>query len=102
MKQKKLFISFISLNVKYSSEYRDRKPKTNPSGYRTKPDIKEIANDYIGPADKLSNLRPILRHIRKDETPVERELRIKRTEVEQWNQEFWENHNQKFIKVLIN
>lgn len=65
----------------------------------SKPRLEEIDRDYIGPPDKLSNLRPILRHEAKDETPLERELRLKRVEVEEWNQRFWQNHNQKFIKV---
>lgn len=65
----------------------------------SKPRLEEIDRDYIGPPDKLSNLRPILRHEAKDETPLEQELRLKRVEVEEWNQRFWQNHNQKFIKV---
>lgn len=69
------------------------------TGFVSKPQLNEIDRDYIGPPDKLSNLRPILRHASKDETPLERDLRLKRIEVEEWNQRFWQTHNQKFIKV---
>lgn len=43
----------------------------------------------------------MLRHVPADETPIEKELRLKRIEVEQWNQKFWTNHNQNFVKVSI-
>lgn len=65
----------------------------------SKPQLNQIDRNYIGPPDKLSNLRPILRHASKDETPLDRELRLKQIEVEEWNQRFWQTHNQKFIKV---
>lgn len=40
-----------------------------------------------------------MRHQPNDETPIERELRLKRIETEQWNQKFWSQHNQNFIQV---
>lgn len=85
--------------IQYSSEHRDRTPKTNVSGFVTKPQLNEIDCDYIGPPDKLSNLRPILRHAPKDETPAEEALRLKQIEVEEWNRRFWQTHNKKFIEV---
>lgn len=82
----------------FSSEHRTKRDKKKV-GFEQKPDIKSITSDYIGPPDKLSNLRPVLRHIPKDETPIERELRLKKIEIEEWNQKFWTIHNKKFITV---
>lgn len=73
----------------------------NEIGFESKPDITTIDCDYIGPPDKVSNLRPVLRHVPLDETQIEKQLRLKRIEVEGWNQHFWVNHNQKFFKVSI-
>lgn len=54
--------------------------------------------DLVGPSDPVSNLRPIKYHIPKNESLVERKLRLKRIEVAKWNHEFWTNHNLRFIK----
>ncbi|XP_056104135.1 cytochrome c oxidase assembly factor 8 [Rhinichthys klamathensis goyatoka] len=54
--------------------------------------------DWIGPPDRLSNLRPIIYHIPENETPLERELRHLRQETEDWNHEFWTNQNFSFSK----
>lgn len=70
------------------------------NGLPTRPDPYMVHKDYIGPPDKISNLRPVVRHIKKDETALETRLRLKQTEVEQWNQEFWENHNRQFFQVI--
>ncbi|TRY87159.1 hypothetical protein DNTS_024225 [Danionella cerebrum] len=43
--------------------------------------------DWIGPPDRLSNLRPIIYHIPENESPLERELRHLRQETEDWNHE---------------
>lgn len=89
---------YIQFFVQFSSEHRIKKSKQQTKvGFESKPDINQIDRDYIGPPDKLSNLRPVLRHKPADETPIEKELRLKRIEVEQWNQHFWANHNQKFF-----
>lgn len=98
------FINIITnvwcYNYQYSSEHRIKSNKQQKKvGFETKPDVSKIDCDYIGPPDKLSNLRPVIRHAPVDETPVERKLRLKRIEVEEWNQQFWSNHNQKFFKV---
>lgn len=86
--------------LQFSSEHRVKSSKQQKKvGFETRPDINKIECDYIGPPDKLSNLRPVIRHVPADETPLERELRLKRTEVEEWNQKFWTNHNQRFFKV---
>uniref|UniRef100_A0A8C1PBG5 Cytochrome c oxidase assembly factor 8 n=2 Tax=Cyprinus carpio TaxID=7962 RepID=A0A8C1PBG5_CYPCA len=54
--------------------------------------------DWIGPPDRLSNLRPIIYHIPEHETPQERKLRHLRQETEDWNHEFWANQNFTFSK----
>lgn len=54
--------------------------------------------DWIGPPDRLSNLRLIIYHIPENETPLERELRHLRQETEDWNHEFWTNQNFTFNK----
>lgn len=88
--------------LQFSSEHRIKgKKQEKKIGFESKPDINKIDCDYIGPPDKVSNLRPVLRHVPADETPIEKELRLKRIEVEQWNQKFWTNHNQNFVKVSI-
>ncbi|KAL2098639.1 hypothetical protein ACEWY4_005119 [Coilia grayii] len=55
-------------------------------------------NDWIGPPDRLSNLRPIIYHIPENETPLERRLRHLRQETEDWNHQFWTNQNITFSK----
>lgn len=54
--------------------------------------------DSVGPPDPVSNLRPIKYHVPKHESPVERELRLKRISVAEWNRTFWTSHNLKFAK----
>ncbi|KAL7877697.1 hypothetical protein SRHO_G00043400 [Serrasalmus rhombeus] len=54
--------------------------------------------DWIGPPDRLSNLRPIIYHIPENETPLERKLRHLRQETEDWNHEFWTHQNVTFSK----
>ncbi|XP_017480752.1 PREDICTED: APOPT family protein CG14806, mitochondrial isoform X2 [Rhagoletis zephyria] len=66
------------------------------SGLNERPDPTAIPQDYVGPPDKLSNIRPFVRHIPKDETDNESRLRVMQEEVENWNHEFWSRHNQSF------
>ncbi|KAM9477546.1 cytochrome c oxidase assembly factor 8 isoform 2-T2 [Clarias gariepinus] len=54
--------------------------------------------DWIGPPDRLSNLRPIIYHIPENETQLERKLRHLRQETEDWNHEFWTIQNVTFSK----
>lgn len=76
-----------------------KKTKTKQKGLAARPDPYMIDKDYIGPPEKVSNLRTVVRHIKKDETPLETQLRLKQIEVEKWNQDFWENHNKRFFQV---
>ncbi|XP_053331221.1 cytochrome c oxidase assembly factor 8 [Spea bombifrons] len=53
-------------------------------------------NDWIGPPDRHSNLRPVRYFIPKDESKLERKLRALREETQAWNQRFWANQNLTF------
>ncbi|XP_054826705.1 cytochrome c oxidase assembly factor 8 isoform X2 [Eublepharis macularius] len=55
-------------------------------------------HDWIGPPDQYSNLRPVIFHIPKHESPLERRLRELRQETQAWNQQFWTNQNILFKK----
>ncbi|XP_064180756.1 cytochrome c oxidase assembly factor 8 [Anguilla rostrata] len=55
-------------------------------------------HDWIGPPDRLSNLRPIIYHIPENESPLERRLRHLRQETEDWNHQFWSSQNVTFSK----
>lgn len=85
-----------------SSEHRAKKGKTLAPGFKTKPNAATVDKDYIGPADRISNLRPVVRHVPENETPLQKELRLARIDTEEWNQKFWTNHNQRFIAVGFN
>lgn len=61
-------------------------------------DPTQITCDYIGPPDKQSNLRPVVRHISPRETETSRKLRELRDEVETWNDSFWTKHNKRFYE----
>ncbi|XP_055844290.1 COA8 family protein CG14806, mitochondrial [Episyrphus balteatus] len=81
------------------SNIRNFADKTKPAttiGLAEKPAPESVTSDYIGPPDKESNLRPYVRCIPKNETPLATELRLKQIEVEKWNQEFWAKHNKRF------
>lgn len=55
--------------------------------------------DMIGPPDPVSNLRPIKFVARENETDLEKQLRLKREELQTWNHEFWTKHNTDFFKL---
>jgi hypothetical protein len=52
----------------------------------------------LGPPDKLSNIRPYVRYIPKDESKLQQELRIKRKEVHDWVDGWWAKHNEAFSR----
>ena len=56
-------------------------------------------DDWIGPPDPDSNLRPIKLHISENESPTEKRYRQLREETHAWNQEFWAKHNKDFFLV---
>nr|XP_030130937.3 cytochrome c oxidase assembly factor 8 isoform X1 [Taeniopygia guttata] len=53
-------------------------------------------SDWIGPPDKLSNLRPIIFYVPPEESALERRLREARQEAQASNQRFWARHNRAF------
>ncbi|RNA35932.1 apoptogenic mitochondrial [Brachionus plicatilis] len=52
----------------------------------------------IGPADKISNLRPVLSFIPSNESQVEREYRLLKDQVFDFNQQYWTQQNLKFVE----
>lgn len=51
----------------------------------------------LGPPDKKSNIRPVLRYIPDNETALQHQLRMRRAEVHEWVDKFWRNHNKRFF-----
>ncbi|XP_011201262.1 COA8 family protein CG14806, mitochondrial [Bactrocera dorsalis] len=72
--------------------------KSKLSDLSEKPDPRSITKDYVGPPDKLSNIRSYVRHIPKNETDLERRLRQMQEQTEKWNHDFWSNHNKNFYQ----
>ncbi|XP_034248928.1 COA8 family protein CG14806, mitochondrial [Thrips palmi] len=62
------------------------------------PNPAEIKNDMIGPPNQLSNLRPVVFSIPRNESKLEREFRLERDKVQKWNEDFWIRHNSAFLK----
>lgn len=62
-----------------------------------KVNIKSYVKHISGPPDKKSNIRPILRCIHENETPLQQRLRLRRGEVHDWVDKFWRNHNKRFF-----
>lgn len=67
------------------------------ANYKKKPRLAEDF-DYIGPADKISNLRPLRIHVPKNESKVEYEYRILREKIFDFNNQYWTQQNLKFIE----
>ncbi|XP_043836611.1 translation initiation factor IF-2 [Dromiciops gliroides] len=59
---------------------------------------RKSCNDWIGPPDRYSNLRPIKFYVPENESPLEQQLRKLRHETQEWNQQYWANQNQAFSK----
>ncbi|XP_071762242.2 cytochrome c oxidase assembly factor 8 [Centroberyx gerrardi] len=72
---------------------QDKSPKR--SNFRPAADS---THDWIGPPNRLSNLRPIIYHIPENETELQKRLRNLRQETEDWNHEFWTEQNITFNK----
>lgn len=62
---------------------------------------KNVTCDWIGPMDKQSNLRPVHFYMPPDETQAEKNLRLKRKALQDFNQHFWSRQNIMFYKVGI-
>ncbi|KAM7164996.1 cytochrome c oxidase assembly factor 8 isoform 3-T3 [Macrochelys suwanniensis] len=74
---------------------RGREPESRASSFCPPA---HSCNDWIGPPDRHSNLRPIVFHIPKNESPLGRRLREFRQETQVWNQQFWASQNVSFRK----
>ncbi|XP_054288714.1 COA8 family protein CG14806, mitochondrial-like [Macrosteles quadrilineatus] len=91
--------SFSNFYVTIHGKYHQQQVLLlNSAHSSTKPITEDSKCDMIGPPDPVSNLRPIKFHIPANETSIEKRLRLKRQEVQQWNQDFWASHNSKFVK----
>lgn len=55
--------------------------------------------DWVGPADKKSNLRQVIWAQPEHESKAEREYREMRTATHEWNHQFWAQQNERFIKA---
>ena len=64
--------------------------------------IKSQCHSIPGPPDESSNIRPILRHAPEDETHLQKKLRLKRIDAEQFVSGFWKNHNKRFFTEKSN
>lgn len=71
-----------------------QRPVTIPSLPPDNPD-----NDWIGPPDKVSNIRVMKFSIPPNETAVEREYRERREALQKWHHQFWTKHNKSFFQV---
>lgn len=56
-----------------------------------------VEKDWIGPPDKVSNIRPYKFYQSENETELERQFREQRTEVLEYNHDFWYKHNKNFF-----
>ncbi|KAJ3612947.1 hypothetical protein NHX12_019204 [Muraenolepis orangiensis] len=73
----------------------DRQKSAKSSAFKPEADS---THDWIGPPNRLSNIRPITYHIPAEETALERRLRRLRQQTEVWNHEFWAQQNVTFSK----
>uniref|UniRef100_A0A8C1IWQ4 Cytochrome c oxidase assembly factor 8 n=1 Tax=Cyprinus carpio TaxID=7962 RepID=A0A8C1IWQ4_CYPCA len=91
------YLIFRSLCCRGHRQSASRPPKHVPRRTGFSPAAASKC-DWIGPPDRLSNLRPIIYHIPENETPLERTLRHLRQDTEDWSHEFWTNQNFTFSK----
>ena len=55
--------------------------------------------DWVGPPDKVSNIRPYKFYQPENETPTEKKFREQRMEALEFNHDFWYKHNKSFFTV---
>ena len=58
-------------------------------------------NDWIGPPDKVSNIRQMKFSIPVNETSTERQFREKREALQKWHHQHWTKHNKSFFQVRL-
>ncbi|GAB1609643.1 apoptogenic protein 1, mitochondrial-like isoform X2 [Argonauta hians] len=59
---------------------------------------KNISRDWVGPPDGNSNLRSTHFYVPPDESNTQRELRLKREQLQKFNHDFWTRQNITFFK----
>lgn len=59
----------------------------------------KISEDWIGPPDPISKLRPVRQYVPENETRIEKMLRVNQASVLEWNHTYWKQHNKSFKKV---
>lgn len=91
--------AFISANSRFCSSSTStatkQEPKAKTSIQRPAP---SATHDWIGPPNRLSNLRPVVYRVPETETELEKRLRTLRQETEDWNHDFWTQQNITFSK----
>ncbi|XP_005101713.1 COA8 family protein CBG23705, mitochondrial [Aplysia californica] len=92
LKSRESRVMSVCLSTEGGVETEKKKLKISPE-----PPVGAKA-DMIGPPDPTSNIPPIRFYIPPNETATERDFRLRRKEVLEWNQEFWSKHNTKFFK----
>ncbi|XP_030023529.2 COA8 family protein CG14806, mitochondrial [Manduca sexta] len=76
-----------------------RQTSTTPESKSIQPpNPKKITTDMVGPPDPVSNLRRIVFKQPENETTLEKQYRNMRSEVQEWNQNFWTQHNSRFFQ----
>ncbi|XP_066535258.1 cytochrome c oxidase assembly factor 8 isoform X2 [Hoplias malabaricus] len=85
----------IGTSARHCATHKSREAQHDETKFIPGPTSKY---DWIGPPDRLSNLRPVIYHIPENESQLERRLRHLRQETEDWNREFWTHQNVTFVK----
>lgn len=115
MLKSKYFLHNFSRKLSVGAPSFSSKATEKMLGYHEKPNEFEITSDcigknrnllffddsyvkkFVGPPDKKSNIRPILRCIPLNETELQQRVRLRRNEVQSWVDKFWKNHNKRFF-----
>uniref|UniRef100_A0A8C6S6C7 Cytochrome c oxidase assembly factor 8 n=1 Tax=Neogobius melanostomus TaxID=47308 RepID=A0A8C6S6C7_9GOBI len=93
---------FVSVNSRLCSSTASSASSTKPTQeqQKVKTSIQRPApsasHDWIGPPNRLSNMRPIVYRAPDRETQLEKRLRTLRQETEDWNHDFWTKQNVTF------
>ncbi|XP_071080363.1 COA8 family protein CBG23705, mitochondrial-like [Haliotis cracherodii] len=90
------YISLANLQLYRTSATQTT--RENQHNVKTNTPPENTTNDWVGPPDSVSNIRPVKYFIPPDETLLEKRYRERRQEVWKWNQEFWEEHNKLFVQ----
>ena len=60
----------------------------------------DIKNDWIGPPDTDSKMRPYKYYKPENESVIQRNYRELREDADKWNHHFWARHNRQFLQVI--